>query len=130
EGAGVGSAPATQWEAINQLKGWGFKVNPESALCSSIEEVIVFCRRWQEERFALPYEIDGIVVKLNSLTAQEALGTTAKAPRSKVAFKFPAEEVETKVQDIMISVGRTGALTPLALLTPVQVGGSLVSRAS
>lgn len=127
EGTG---APTTQWEAINQLKEWGFKVNPASALCSSIEEVIAFCRRWQEERFDLPYEIDGIVVKLNSLTAQAELGTTAKAPRSKVAYKFPAEEVETKVRDIVISVGRTGALTPLALLTPVQVGGSVVSRAS
>ena len=124
------TAPTTQWEAIDQLKEWGFKVNPASALCSSIEEVIAFCRRWQEERFDLPYEIDGIVVKLNSLTAQAELGTTAKAPRSKVAFKFPAEEVETKVRDIIISVGRTGALTPLALLTPVQVGGSLVSRAT
>lgn len=127
---GAGKAPDTQWEAISQLKEWGFKVNPASALCPSIEEVIAFCRRWQEKRYDLPYEIDGIVVKLNSLAAQEALGTTAKAPRSKVAFKFPAEEVETKVCDIMISVGRTGALTPLALLTPVQVGGSLVSRAS
>lgn len=127
---GAGKAPDTQWEAISQLKEWGFKVNPASALCPSIEEVIAFCRRWQEKRYDLPYEIDGIVVKLNSLAAQEALGTTAKAPRSKVAYKFPAEEVETKVRDIVISVGRTGALTPLALLTPVQVGGSLVSRAS
>lgn len=129
DGAGA-AAPATQWEAINQLKAWGFKVNPESALCASIEEIISFCRRWQEERYNLPYEIDGVVVKLNSLTAQAALGTTAKAPRSKVAFKFPAEEVETKVEDIVISVGRTGVLTPLALLTPVRVAGSLVSRAS
>lgn len=127
---GARDVPATQWEAINQLKEWGFKVNPESALCASIEEVIAYCRRWAEKRFALPYEIDGIVVKLNSLAAQEALGSTAKAPRSKVAFKFPAAEVETKIEDIMISVGRTGALTPLALLTPVQVGGSVVSRAS
>lgn len=127
---GAAAAPATQWDAINQLREWGFKVNPASALCPDIEEVIAFCRRWQEERFTLPYEIDGIVVKLNSLTAQEELGTTAKAPRGKIAYKFPAAEVETKVRDIIISVGRTGALTPLALLTPVQVGGSVVSRAS
>jgi DNA ligase (NAD+) len=127
---GTEATPGTQWEAINQLKEWGFKVNPESVLCDSFEAVIAFCRRWQEERHSLPYEIDGIVVKLNSLAAQAELGATAKAPRSKVAFKFPAAEVETKVEEIMINVGRTGALTPLALLTPVQVSGSLVSRAT
>jgi len=127
---GAEAGPATQWEALQQLRAWGFKVNPASALCNSIEEVIAFCRRWQEERLTLPYEIDGIVVKLNSLSAQAAIGATAKAPRSKIAFKFPALEVETKVRDIIVNVGRTGALTPLALLEPVRIGGSVVSRAT
>jgi DNA ligase (NAD+) len=122
--------PQTQWEVLKNLKEWGFKVNPVSKLCTSIEEVIAFCREWQEKRFELPYDIDGIVVKLNSLTLQTALGATAKAPRSKIAYKFPAEEVSTRVRDIIINVGRTGALTPLALLDPVQVAGSTVSRAT
>ncbi len=124
------TGPATQEEALMQLKEWGLKVNPTSTLCASIEEVITFCRRWQGERLTLPYEIDGIVVKLNSLQAQAEIGTTAKAPRSKIAFKFPAQEVETQVREIIVNVGRTGAVTPLALLTPVQIGGSVVSRAT
>ena len=122
--------PATQWEALQLLKEWGLKTNPLSQFCASIEEVIAFCQQWQEKRFTLPYEIDGIVIKLNSLLLQAQTGFTAKAPRAKIAFKFPAEEVETKVRDIIISVGRTGALTPLALLEPVRVAGSTVSRAT
>lgn len=122
--------PVTQWEALKMLKEWGFKTNFQSELCSSIEEAIVFCRKWQEERFTLPFEIDGIVIKLNSLALQAETGFTAKAPRAKIAFKFPAEEVETKVRDIIVNVGRTGALTPLALLDPVRVAGSTVSRAT
>ena len=122
--------PATQWEALQLLKEWGLKTNPLSQFCASIEEVIAFCQQWQEKRFTLPYEIDGIVIKLNSLALQAQTGFTAKAPRAKIAFKFPAEEVETKVRDIIISVGRTGALTPLALLEPVRVAGSTVSRAT
>ena len=124
------SGPATQEEALGQLMEWGFRVNPAYTVCASIEEVITFCQRWQRERLTLPYEIDGIVVKLNSLQAQVEAGTTAKAPRSKIAYKFPAQEVETQVQEIIVNVGRTGALTPLALLTPVQIGGSVVSRAT
>ncbi len=127
---GQGEAPVTQWEALTTLKGWGLKVNPSSELCSSLEEVIAFCRKWQEQRFELPYEIDGIVVKLNSLTLQAEMGFTAKAPRAKIAYKFPAEEVETRVRDILVNVGRTGALTPLAVLDPVRVAGSTVSRAT
>ncbi len=127
---GDGERPETQWEVLRNLKEWGFKVNPMSRFCASIDEVIAFCREWQEKRFELPYEIDGIVIKLNSLALQTALGSTAKAPRSKIAYKFPAEEVSTKVRDILINVGRTGALTPLALLDPVRVAGSTVSRAT
>ena len=124
------AGPATQWEALQLLKEWGLKTNPHSQLCSSIEEVIAFCQQWHEKRFTLPYEIDGIVIKLNSLALQAQTGFTAKAPRAKIAYKFPAEEVETRVRDIIVNVGRTGALTPLALLEPVRVAGSTVSRAT
>lgn len=123
-------SPATQWEALQLLEEWGLKTNPQAQLCASIEEVIAFCHKWQEKRFTLPYEIDGIVIKLNSLALQTQTGFTAKAPRAKIAYKFPAEEVETHVRDIIVNVGRTGALTPLALLEPVRVAGSTVSRAT
>ena len=123
-------SPATQWEALQLLEEWGLKTNPQAQLCASIEEVIAFCHKWQEKRFTLPYEIDGIVIKLNSLALQTQTGFTAKAPRAKMAYKFPAEEVETHVRDIIVNVGRTGALTPLALLEPVRVAGSTVSRAT
>ncbi|MBO8126258.1 MAG: NAD-dependent DNA ligase LigA [Firmicutes bacterium] len=120
----------TQWEALNRLKEWGFPVNPESRLCSNIEEVIEYCRMWETKRADLEYEIDGIVVKINSLEAYNKLGFTGKNPRGHIAYKFPAEQKETTVKDIIVQVGRTGALTPLAILEPVRIAGSVVSRAS
>ncbi|HEY8462849.1 MAG TPA: NAD-dependent DNA ligase LigA [Bacillota bacterium] len=126
EGKGI----RTQWEGLNFLKELGLKTNPHSKLCAGIETVIEYCQYWTARRAELPYEIDGIVVKLNSLADQEELGYTAKAPRSKIAFKFPAEQVETKVLDIVVNVGRTGAVTPTAVLEPVRVAGSTVSRAT
>lgn len=126
----AGDEPGTQWDVLQTLKKWGFKVNPHSRRCSSIEEVIDYCRWWSGGRYDLPYEIDGIVIKVNSLALQAEMGSTAKAPRSKVAYKFPAEEVTTVIRDIVVNVGRTGALTPLALLEPVRVAGSTVSRAT
>jgi len=122
--------PASQWQALENLRLWGFKVNPHSRVCQDIEEVIEFCHQWTETRDELPYEIDGIVIKANSLRLQEELGATAKAPRAKIAYKFPAQEVTTTVRTIEVSVGRTGALTPLAILDPVRVAGSTVSRAT
>src|SRR5690554_50850 len=127
EGAAL---PPTHWEAQDLLKEWGLKVNPYSRLCSSIEEVVEYCREWEEKRATLPWEIDGVVVKVNSLTLQERMGATAKAPRAKIAYKFSPEEAFTRVREIQVNVGRTGVLTPLAILEPVRVAGSTVGRAT
>lgn len=111
------------------LKKLGFRVNPEVKSFNSIDSVIEYIRTWQEKRFQLPYPIDGIVVKVNDLAQQRQLGATAKSPRWAIAFKFPAEKAITKVEDIKITVGRTGVLTPTAYLKPITVAGSTVSRA-
>lgn len=120
--------PDSQDDALEYLKDLGLPVNPNYRTCGNIEEVIDYCREWGEKRHSLPYEIDGIVIKLCSLAGQEALGFTAKSPRSKIAYKFPAVQEETEVLDITVNVGRTGAVTPLAILRPVTVAGSTVSR--
>lgn len=120
----------TQKAGFEVLKGCRLKINPETRVCQGIEAVIQFCEYWTEHRDELPYEIDGVVVKLNSLALQNQLGFTAKAPRAKIAYKFPAQQVETQVRKIVVNVGRTGAVTPLALLEPVKVAGSTVSRAT
>lgn len=121
---------STQWEALEQLKEWGFPVNPERRLCANIEEAIEFCTQWTQKRSTLDYEIDGIVIKINSLEVYQRLGYTGKTPRAQIAYKFPAEQKVTTVTDIIVQVGRTGALTPLAILEPVRIAGSVVSRAS
>ena len=108
----------------------GFKVNPHRRLCTGIEEVWAFCAHWESHREELPYEIDGVVVKVDSVEQQRALGHTAKAPRWAIAFKYPARQAVTAVEDIDVQVGRTGALTPVAILKPVEVGGVTVSRAT
>lgn len=120
----------TQQEVLDTLRSWGFPVNPASRHCRDIEEVVTFCKEWQGKRASLPYDIDGVVVKLNDLGRSRALGATGKTPRAQVAFKFPAEQVTTTVRDIVVNVGRTGAVTPLAILEPVVVAGSTVSRAT
>ncbi|MCL6591151.1 MAG: NAD-dependent DNA ligase LigA [Firmicutes bacterium] len=123
-------------ELFTQMSGFAFlqecrlKVNPHTKLCTGIQDVLAYCRHWTGHRADLPYEIDGVVVKVNSIPFQKELGFTAKAPRSKIAFKFPAEQVETRVREILVNVGRTGAMTPLAVLEPVRVAGSTVSRAT
>jgi DNA ligase (NAD+) len=119
-----------QYEALQFLKEAGFKVNPHIKLAKSEEEVFAYCREWEEKRDALPYEIDGVVVKVNSLVQQERLGVTAKSPRWAIAFKFAPKQATTQIEDIVVQVGRTGALTPVAHLRPVQVGGTTVSRAT
>ncbi|HEX3043635.1 MAG TPA: NAD-dependent DNA ligase LigA [Bacillota bacterium] len=121
---------STQIAGFTFLQELRLKVNPETKLCHGIKEVIDFCKHWTGHRADLPYEIDGVVIKVNSLALQNDLGFTAKAPRSKIAFKFPAEQVETRVREILVNVGRTGAVTPLAVLDPVRVAGSTVSRAT
>lgn len=125
-----GKSTTTQWDGFELLKSFNFKTNPHARLCKGIEEVFDFCDYWTEHREELLYEIDGVVIKVNSLRFQTDLGFTAKAPRSKIAFKFPAQQVKTRVMDIIINVGRTGAVTPTAVLEPVRVAGSTVSRAT
>ncbi len=121
---------ATHWQVLEYLRQVGFRVNPLIERCSDIAAVWEYCQKLQTERDGLTYDIDGAVVKVDSLAAQAGLGATGKSPRWAVAFKFPAEEATTVVEDIIIQVGRTGALTPLALLRPVEVAGSTVSRAT
>lgn len=119
-----------QRQVLTTLADLGFKVNPYWKHCSSIEDVLEFCRSWEDRRESLPYEIDGIVIKVNSLPLQAQLGATAKAPRWAAAFKYAARQVVTQVRDVVVSVGRTGALTPVAMLEPVALGGVTVSRAT
>lgn len=121
---------ATHWEALNWLEQAGFRVNPHRMLCSSIEEVIEFCNEMEARRDQLDYEIDGLVVKVNSTALQDEFGTTQKAPRWAVAYKYPARQTTTQVHSITVYVGRTGALTPVANLEPVQLAGTTVSRAT
>ncbi len=120
----------TQWDLLQWLKRAGFHVNPDIELVHSAEEVHAFCECSLERRNALPYEIDGVVVKVNSFAQQEAMGYTARAPRWAIAFKFPPEEKTTLLRDITVQVGRTGKLTPVAELDPVRVAGSTVARAT
>ncbi len=117
-------------EGLDYLDRLGFKTNKERRKCSAIEDVIEFVKGWVEKRPHLPYEIDGIVIKVDSLEQQAELGTTAKSPRWAIAYKFPAEEVVTTLLDIELSVGRTGVITPTAILEPVKVAGTTVQRAS
>lgn len=115
---------------LEYLQKYGFPVNPEITMLDSIDSVLQFCQTWQERRHELPYEIDGAVVKVDDLTQRELLGFTSRAPRWAIAFKFPPEERHTILQDIQISVGRTGRVTPFAVLEPVFVGGSTVGMAT
>lgn len=117
-------------EGLDYLDHLGFKTNKERRKCATIDEVIDFVNSWVEKRPHLQYEIDGIVIKVDSLRQQAALGTTAKSPRWAIAYKFPAEEVVTTLLDIELSVGRTGVITPTAILVPVKVAGTTVQRAS
>ncbi len=117
-------------QGLDLLDELGFKTNKERQRCATIEDVLQYVEGWQDKRPNLPYEIDGIVIKVDSLEQQDELGTTAKSPRWAIAYKFPAEEVVTKLLDIELSIGRTGVLTPTALLAPVKVAGTTVKRAS
>lgn len=117
-------------KSLEYMKELGFKTNPESRYCQTIEEVIAYVNEWADTRTGLAYETDGIVIKVNSLAQQQKLGFTAKSPRWATAYKFPAEEKVTTLEDIILSVGRTGVVTPTALLEPVQVAGTTVKRAS
>ena len=119
-----------QWELLQWLREAGFHVNPDVELCTTKEQVRAFCERALERRGALAYEIDGVVVKVNSFARQRQMGFTARAPRWAIAYKFPPEEKTTLLRDITVQVGRTGKLTPVAELDPVVVAGSTVARAT
>ena len=117
-------------ETLDFLQALGFPVNPEIRQVETLAEVEEYCRHWQEHRHDLPYEIDGVVVKVDDLAQRELLGFTSKAPRWAIAFKFPPEERTTLLRDIQVSIGRTGRATPFAVLEPVFVGGSTVGMAT
>jgi DNA ligase (NAD+) len=121
---------ASHWESLETLASLGFPVSPNRRRCTGVEEVVEFWAEWESRRDTLPYDIDGIVVKVDSLTQQELLGTIAKSPRWAIAFKFSARRAETTLIGITLQVGRTGAITPVAQLQPVFVGGTTVSRAT
>nr|MBA3765414.1 NAD-dependent DNA ligase LigA [Acidobacteriota bacterium] len=121
---------ATHWESFQWLERAGFRVNTDRALCASIDEVIAFCNQMELKRDELGYEIDGVVVKVNSTTLQDEFGATQKAPRWAIAYKYPARQATTQVLSIVVQVGRTGALTPVANLAPVLLAGTTVARAT
>lgn len=120
----------TQFEGLEKARQWGFKVPDAAKLANSIDEVLEFIEYWDLHRHNLPYETDGVVIKVNSLQQQEELGYTAKAPRWAMAYKFKAEQVSTRLNSITYQVGRTGAITPVANLEPVELAGTTVKRAS
>ena len=120
----------TQYDALEELEKIGFHTNREKRLCHSIDEVWSYIEEYHDKRVDLPYEIDGIVIKVNEFSLQDQLGFTVKAPRWAAAYKFPPEEVETLIENIEWTVGRTGVVTPTAIMTPVRVAGTTVSRAS
>ena len=125
-----GREEPTQWGALQKLKRLGFKTNPHSRICRAIDEVLAYFKEWADKRDTLDYDADGIVIKVNSAAQREVLGFTAKSPRWAVSFKFPARQATTRVKDIVIQVGRTGALTPVAVLEPVKLSGTTISRST
>lgn len=127
---GVTLVPATQSEELAFLAKLGFRVNTHYAHCDDVDALIAYCKKWAPKKLKMEYGMDGVVVKVNEVSLQRALGYTAKAPRFGIAYKFPAEQATTIVEDIQLQVGRTGVLTPVAHLRPVRIAGSTVSRAT
>jgi DNA ligase (NAD+) len=119
-----------QWEFLQTLKHWGVCINPESRKFNNLGAVISYCQLWQEHRDKLAYEIDGVVIKVNSFSQQRSLGSTLKSPRWAVAYKFPAQQATTKVLDIRFNVGRTGTITPVAVLEPVECAGVVIRNST
>ncbi|APV44303.1 DNA ligase (NAD(+)) [Dehalogenimonas formicexedens] len=127
EGTGM---PATHWDTLQLMKKWGFKLNPNNRQCATLAEIENYYDEWYAKRDGLPYEADGIVIKLNSIDQQNTLGSVGREPRWAIAFKFPAHQATTQLKDIGISVGRTGTLNPYAILEPVYVGGVVIKQAT
>ena len=121
---------ATHTEALEKLKQFGFKCNPHTELHNTLEDVIIYYNQWVEKREAIPYEVDGIVVKVNDFAQQNELGSTAKSPRWATSYKFPAHQTMTKIEKIEVQVGRTGVLTPVAILEPVKLAGATITHAT
>lgn len=120
----------SQWEALQLIRDWGFPVNPHIHLAKSLDEVWDYCQKWETERFNLPYEIDGVVIKISDLVQQQELGAVARDPRWAIAFKYPPIQVATKLLDIRVNIGRTGSVNPWAALEPVNIRGVIVSRST
>jgi DNA ligase (NAD+) len=125
-----GEEKESQWQNLQTMKKLGLKINPHSRRCSSLDAVISYYREWKERRDALDYDVDGIVIKVDSVEQQRLLGSTAKFPRWAISFKFPARQATTRIKDIVVQVGRTGALTPVAVLKPVKLSGTTISRST
>ncbi|MCX5681094.1 MAG: NAD-dependent DNA ligase LigA, partial [Candidatus Omnitrophica bacterium] len=125
-----GPVMATQWEFLQLAKEYGFVIDKHSRLCQNFNEVVEFCEEFQRRRNEIPWEIDGVVVKVNSFAQQKKLGATLKSPRWAIAYKFPAHQATTKINDIVVQVGRTGVLTPVAELEPIECAGVTISRAT
>ncbi len=125
-----GEEVTSQWQALQLIREWGFPVNSYIQLAKTLDEVLEYCKKWEQERFNLPYEIDGVVIKINALAQQQELGIVARDPRWAIAFKYPPTQVATKLLDIRVNIGRTGSVNPWALLEPVNIRGVVVSRAA
>ncbi len=125
-----GEEKESQWQNLQTMKKLGLKINPHSHRCSSLDAVISYYEEWMERRDALDYDVDGIVIKVDSVEQQRLLGSTAKFPRWAISFKFPARQATTRIKDIVVQVGRTGALTPVAVLEPVKLSGTTISRST
>ena len=121
---------ATHWEFLERLKGWGIRTNPHVRLAKTLDEIIAYCKEWEEKRKRLPYETDGIVIKVNDFALQRMLGETLKSPRWAIAYKFPAQQATTTVIAIHVNVGRTGVITPTAELEPVECAGVTIAHAT
>lgn len=121
---------ATHTEALEKLRRFGFKCNPHTKLHNSLEDVVIYYNQWVEKREEIPYEVDGIVVKVNDMAQQNELGATAKSPRWATSYKFPAHQTTTKIKKIEVQVGRTGVLTPIAILEPVKLAGAMITHAT
>ena len=125
-----GREPETQWDSLQRLKELGFKINPHSRRCPDLQDAIDFWEEFREKRDRLDHDVDGIVIKVDAAEQRNALGTTAKSPRWAISFKFPARQATTKVREIHVQVGRTGALTPVAVLEPVKLSGITITRST
>ncbi|NQS99709.1 MAG: NAD-dependent DNA ligase LigA, partial [Candidatus Omnitrophica bacterium] len=121
---------STQWQFLQAARDWGLRISPHSRLCKNIAKVIAECEKWQNKKESLNYDVDGVVIKVNSLKKQKRLGFTMKSPRWAVAYKFPAQQATSIIKEIKVQVGRTGVLTPVAILQPVECGGVTITRAT